>query len=83
MPQHANAPSLPSESDLEVPEIGLEPFDDISGYEPSLAPEDEEDLMSDEAPEPPEKSSEDRLPVRYLEALKPERAFRRFALAGF
>ena len=62
------APSLPSESDLEVPEIGLEPLDGTSEYEPSLAPEDEEDLMSDVAPEPPEKSS-DRLPVRYLEEL--------------
>ena len=40
------APSLPSESDLEAPEIGLEPLDGTSEYEPSLAPEDEEDLMS-------------------------------------
>ena len=75
------APSLPSESDLEVPEIGLEPLDGTSEYEPSLAPEDEEDLMSDVAPEPPEKSS-DRLPVRYLEELFGCTRFVRNGLSG-
>ena len=75
------APSLPSESDLEVPEIGLEPLDGTSEYEPSLAPEDEEDLMSDVAPEPPEKSS-DRLPARYLEELFGCTRFVRNGLSG-
>ena len=74
------APSLPSESDLEVPEIGLEPLDGTSEYEPSLAPEDEEDLMSDVAPEPPEKP--DRLPVRYLEELFGCTRFVRNGLSG-
>ena len=73
-------PSLPSESDLEVPEIGLEPLDGTSEYEPSLAPEDEEDLMSDVAPEPPEKP--DRLPVRYLEELFGCTRFVRNGLSG-
>ena len=75
------APSLPSESDLEVPEIGLEPLDGTSEYEPSLAPEDEEDLMSDVAPEPPEKPP-DRLPVRYLEELFGCTRFVRNGLSG-
>ena len=75
------APSLPSESDLEVPEIGLEPLDGTSEYEPSLAPEDEEDLMSDVAPEPPEKPP-DRLPVRYLEELFECTRFVRNGLSG-
>ena len=75
------APSLPSESGLEVPEIGLEPLDGTSEFEPSLAPEDEEDLMSDVAPEPPEKSS-DRLPVRYLEELFGCTRFVRNGLSG-
>ena len=78
-----SAPSLPSESDLEVPEIGLEPLDGTSEYEPSLAPEDEEDLTSDVAPEPPEpEKSPDRLPVRYLEELFGCTRFARNGLSG-
>ena len=75
------APSLPSESDLEVPEIGLEPLDGTSEYEPSLPPEDEEDLMSDVAPEPSEKPP-DRLPLRYLEELFGCTRFVRNGLSG-